>query len=103
MKININRQGKATSHRGYCLLCWNRIYKGQEWCRLKGAREAHLPCAKKVVGITEDPLKKAERFEAIKAGFLENTEKLYRLKHGLSSGEAYNKAEEDFQEIIAEE
>ncbi len=84
MKININRRGKATSNRGYCLLCWNRIYKGQEWCRLKGAREAHLPCANK-------------------AGFLENTEKLYRLKHGLSSGEAYNKAEEDFQEIIAEE
>lgn len=103
MKININRRGKATSNRGYCLLCWNRIYKGQEWCRLKGAREAHLQCAKKVVGITEDPLQKAETFNALKAGFLENTEKLYRLKHGFSSGEAYTIAEEEFQEIIAEE
>jgi len=102
MKLNINRQGVATYHRGYCLLCWKRIYKGQEWARLKGDREAHLSCANKVAGITEDPLKMAESFQSLKAGFLENTERLHRIKRGIGSPEAYRLAEKEFQEIIEE-
>lgn len=100
MRLYIREPRKAIDNRGYCLICWDRIYKGQEWCKIKDRREAHLSCAEKIVGLTEDPLKMAEMFRALKAGFLENTEKLYRLKKGLGSEAAYSVAEAEFQEII---